>query len=53
LNSISDDLRQIGCQFCPDRNVISYGFTAQEAGGFSNDVVYVKNLTIRGGLLEL
>ena len=53
MNTISDDLRQIGRQFGPDRDVVSHRLAAQYAGGFPNNLVYVKNLSIRGGLLEL
>jgi hypothetical protein len=53
LNTISDDLRKVGCQFRPNRDVVSYCLAAQESGGFSNDLVYVKNLPIRSSLFEL
>jgi hypothetical protein len=52
LHAISDDLRKIGCQFRPDRYVVSHRLVAQEGDGFSNDLVYIK-LSIQGALLEL
>src|SRR6202044_2289795 len=53
LQAISDDLRKIGCQFRPDRYVVSHGLVAQERGGFSNDLIYIKSLLFRGAFLEL
>src|SRR5580692_1576677 len=53
LHTISDDLRKIGCQFSPDRYVVSHCLVAQEGDGLSIDLVYINNLSIQGAPLEL
>ena len=47
LHAVADDLRKVVCQFGPDRYVVSHCLVAQEGDGFSNDLVYIKNLSIR------
>jgi hypothetical protein len=48
LNAISDHLRQIGCAFRAYRYVVSHRLATQEGDAFSNVLVCVNKLSIRG-----
>src|ERR1700727_899462 len=53
LHSIACDLRKIGRQFSPGRDVVSRCLCAQEGGGFSDDLVQIETFSIESSLLEL
>ncbi|MGA2536855.1 MAG: hypothetical protein ABSF53_12625, partial [Terracidiphilus sp.] len=53
MDAITHNLRKIGCQFRPYRDVVSHGLAAKEGDGSSNQLIYIKSLLFRGALLEL
>jgi hypothetical protein len=45
-HAISDHQKKIGCQFRSDQYVVSHGLVAQEGNGLSNNLVYIKSLSL-------